>query len=597
MYLKFRLRKMSLVQLERRFCMPVHILTSPDFEIPTYVLAYLSKGGKFVADRCASSAAKVLTSVSALERSLNTAVFFDRHALEPTFFRRCRLRTASKPKEDPIISAYGRLLREELSSYSPRELVKNEDFIDKAARKWLWQHRREISVVDCDKNLGDAIVPKHWVRQECLRLLEEASYKVSRADFLDSSANLKFLLDSFLQQSVLAGSISTRLAAFIRRDFGSNNVGSFRLRVKLHKSPVVGRPIMNLSKAWFSPLSVFLTEALAPMLHRQLHVIQSSQDLVKQLVDCVVPPGFALFTFDVRNLYPSIDQRHFLSVIASKVRFFWSSKPSFGAMIVKLIEFLLAVQYVEFEADIWHVQSGLPTGLQASVVFANLYLAAFDDFLVQRCSWIFMWKRYIDDAFAIFPLDSKDECLQELNIWHPNIVWEMSGSGMAVNFLDLSLTLHMGDHSISFETFRKPQNAYLYLPRTSCHPPSVFKALVIGETQRLHRTNRKNAKAFAKHLDLFLDKLQHRGYCKEEARRLAMQTVKKLECPTASQQQPRKFFFRQQYSSSLNVSVIKRVLKKHASLVQSRFTSRVEVFLSYSIQCNNFRRNFSLNWH
>ena len=85
MYLKFRLRKMSLVQLERPFCMPVHILTSPDFEIPTYVLVYLSKGGKFVADRCASSAAKVLTSGSALERSLNTAVFFDRHALEPTF--------------------------------------------------------------------------------------------------------------------------------------------------------------------------------------------------------------------------------------------------------------------------------------------------------------------------------------------------------------------------------------------------------------------------------------------------------------------------------------------------------------------------------
>ena len=86
---------------------------------------------------------------------------------------------------------------------------------------------------------------------------------------------------------------------------------------------------MNLSKAWFSPLSIFLTEALAPMLERQLHVIQSSQDLVKQLVDCVVPPGFALFTFDVRNLYPSIDQRHFLSVIASKVRIFLEFEAQF----------------------------------------------------------------------------------------------------------------------------------------------------------------------------------------------------------------------------------------------------------------------------
>ena len=127
-------------------------------------------------------------------------------------------------------------------------------------------------------------------------MLEIAGGSLVQSLPLRLPANLKFLLDSFLQQSVLAGSISTRLAAFIRKDFGSNNVGSFRLRVKLHKSPVVGRPIMNLSKAWFSPLSVFLTEALAPMLQRQLHVIQSSQDLVKQLVDCVVPPGFALFT-------------------------------------------------------------------------------------------------------------------------------------------------------------------------------------------------------------------------------------------------------------------------------------------------------------
>lgn len=276
-YFSFRLRKLSLAQLERRFCMPVHILTSPDFEIPTYVLAYLSKGGKFVADRRASSASQVLSSISALERSLHTAVFFDRHALEPTLFKCCRLRTAWKPKEDPIISAYGRLLREELSNYSPNELVRNEDFVDRAARSWLWHHRHEVSIVDCDKNLGDAILPKSWVRQECLRLLREASCKVSRTEFLDATARLKSLLDSFLQQSLLVGSLSIRLAAFIRKDFSSNHVGRFRLRVKLHKSPIVGRPIMNLSKAWFSPLSIFLTEALAPIVQRQPHVIQSSR--------------------------------------------------------------------------------------------------------------------------------------------------------------------------------------------------------------------------------------------------------------------------------------------------------------------------------
>ena len=123
----------------------------------------------------------------------------------------------------------------------------------------------------------------------------------------------------------------------------------------------------------------------------------------------------------------------------------------------------------------------------------------------------------------------------------------------------------------------------------------VFNALVIGETQRLHRTNQNNA-VFAKHLDLFLNKLQCRGYCHDEVRRIALQTVKKLEQPRVKLQQPRKFFLKQQYSSSLNSSVTKEALKKHASLAQSRFRAPAEVILSYSVQCNNFRRNFSLNW-
>lgn len=115
----------------------------------------------------------------------------------------------------------------------------------------------------------------------------------------------------------------------------------------------------------------------------------------------------------------------------------------------------------------------------------------------------------------------------------------MSGSGAVVHFLDLTMTLCEKHLSISFEAFQKPQNAYLYLPRTSCHPSSVFKALAIGETQRLHRTNQNNAVGFAKHLDLFLNKLQSRGYCHDEVRRIALQTVKKLEQPRVKLQQPR----------------------------------------------------------
>eukprot|EP00438_Fugacium_kawagutii_P000310 Skav205271 [mRNA] locus=scaffold1841:195276:198494:+ [translate_table: standard] len=592
---KFRLRKMSLVQLERRFTSPVHILTPSVFQIPVYVVAYLAKGCKFIADRRPSTVQRVLREVDCFERNLQSAVFFQGKSSLPLEPSKCRTKSTWTPPADPGISLYCRLLKEELSRYEPQVRKPNEDFVDKAARQWLAEHRHHVCVVDADKNLGDALVPRSWVREESLRLLTEAATTISSETYVETTVSLKYSLDSFFHQALFDGLVSPKLLKFLIKDFDSTHAGTFRLRIKLHKNPVVGRPIMNLSRAWIAPSAIFLTEALKPALKQLRHVISSSGDIVGLLAGKRAPSDFILCTFDIRNLYPSIDRGHFLEKVSQHIRRFWAQRPQYGAFLIQLVEFVLAFQFVQFEGQLWQVTKGLPTGLQTSVVFANLYLASLDDFIVNRFPAMNSWYRYIDDALGIIHKDETNAVYLELHQWHENIKWDLSGQGLSVPFLDLELTLQ--DGFFSFQTFRKAQNAYLYIPRTSCHPEGVFKALISGESQRIFRTCHGNHKAVQRQLSFFLDRLQKRGYNRKEAEILSAQTLRRLNCRASrTKTNMRKFFFRQEFTFSLNRKCINVALKRHWHLIQSCFKQPVGAVLSFRVQPNLFRRDFATNW-
>ena len=126
-----------------------------------------------------------------------------------------------------------------------------------------------------------------------------------------------------------------------------------------------------------------------------------------------------------------------------------------------------------------------PSGVQRACVGLSE-----KEFVLNECGCVLTWRRYIDDAFALLHSLSESDVKfvqQQLNKWHPAIQWEVSFSGKRVVFLDLDISLAQGQFAI--QTYRKPQNAYLYIPRTSCHPKSVYTALIVGETQRLFRHN------------------------------------------------------------------------------------------------------------
>ena len=223
--------------------------------------------------------------VEGFERSINVAVHFDHCKTDVPRLQgsRCRLQSAWQPPKRTSVSTYCRLLRMELSQYSPGNRTKNADFIDRAAQTWLCRHSSQVCIVDADKNLGDAIISRSWVTQESLRLLQEAAFVTSHDQYVSETEELKHALDSFLHAAMFRRIISDKEGKFIMSMFSSMRTGSFRLRVKLHKTPIKGRPIFNMTQSWLAPAAVYLVDVLQPLEKLLSHTISSSSELMDLL--------------------------------------------------------------------------------------------------------------------------------------------------------------------------------------------------------------------------------------------------------------------------------------------------------------------------
>jgi hypothetical protein len=55
-------------------------------------------------------------------------------------------------------------------------------------------------------------------------------------------------------------------------------------------------------------------------------------------------------------------------------------------------------------------------------------------------------------------------------------------------FLDVEITLD-ANYQLSFQTFQKDMNLYLYIPPTSAHSPNMIKGLIYGRLQSYKHTN------------------------------------------------------------------------------------------------------------
>jgi hypothetical protein len=125
---------------------------------------------------------------------------------------------------------------------------------------------------------------------------------------------------------------------------------------------------------------------------------------------------------------------------------------------------------------------------------------------------LYYYRHYIDDVLGIWiPDQHSNEARWEhftatLN-WG-SLWWKVQDPSLQVQFLDLSI--QKGTTGISFETFQKPMNLYLYIPPLSVHPSSCFKGLIFGKIRRYWTQN--NPRKFQEILLNFIWRLLDRGH-------------------------------------------------------------------------------------
>ena len=206
------------------------------------------------------------------------------------------------------------------------------------------------------------------------------------------------------------------------------------------------------------------------------------------------------------------------------------------------------------------------------------------------------WFGYINDGLTVARCGFSDHLRLFLNSWHPSTQWDVTVMGLSVPDLDLRITI--AGSSLSFTTFRKAQNSCSYLPRSSCHPRSVFNALISGEVVRLSRHNYRNSHALTRELEFFVDRLGKRGYNKDDSRQTS--TPLCTDCNEDSSRRRKPSVDCASSSKSTRGLGTRRssrlFLKRDWHVIQRIFPLRCDIVLSFRIQPNDCRRNYATTW-
>ena len=200
--------------------------------------------------------------------------------------------------------------------------------------------------------------------------------------------------------------------------------------------------------------------------------------------------------------------------------------------------------------------------------------------------------RYADDIIGKAEAEDLDRIAAVVKSWNANIQVELGCSGSCVPYLDINVMLENGE--ISYSLFRKPQNLYLYLPRTSCHPEAVFRSVASGECSRLTRRCQQQS-VLSRELAFTRQKLIARGYSYsliKSAFDRASARARSVSHVSASSE-VKSLYLKQTFGFSLHRRSVERCLESTRAIV-SEHSARPE--LVFAVQPNIFRILYRTNW-
>ena len=375
------------------------------------------------------------------------------------------------------------------------------------------RNNHSIVVKPADKNLGVTIVNASWYKSEAERHLNDTTtYQSIPEDALQQRIRRTIITLEVIIQRL---NIPAKTATYFRQHTLSTKfrVSRFYLIPKIHKTPVLGRPIVSSINWITTNASRWVDATLQPFCRRIPGLVQNSVDVIRYLAGRTFPLRMVFLSADVDSLYPSIDLADCLVLLH---RFCVRNKIPEQHQLLAIIEWILKNNIIEFAGQYFVQIKGTAMGTPAAVVIANIYMFELERELladpgIPRPLYYF---RFIDDISGGFKTHNEMMIFfLGFNQLRPTIRLTMQAQYTHSDFLDITLYPSPVNNHIEVHTrlYTKPMNTHLYLPPCSFHTRSTINAFITGELKRYRILCFEN-RDFQVARSNFWTRLQARGY-------------------------------------------------------------------------------------
>jgi len=435
---------------------------------------------------------------------------------DPNFNPRLYVRSAwCPPRENPDLEDKLFEIRKKLKTSFVANKPRWKCNLTRQDKVELQELRNNPSVMllPADKNLGPTLLVADWVQQETLRHLhDELSYSRVTVDDWNTS-HQKVIRSRERLMNIFKQFVTRDARKYLRSNDHFVNPAKFYIIPKIHKNPMVGRPIAASHSYITRPISIFVDEYAKPRITIPT-VLRDSGELIQILETLQLPPKSCfLVTADVISLYPNVDTKKALIALDFLLR---EARAPETPLLIQLARLVFENNFLksEFSPDVYHQSFGIAMGTPFAVTAANAFMFYLEkDIVTQYSEYLMVYKRFIDDIFLIWtgPRDALLQFLEALNYTNDRIKLTFDISETNIPFLDLFIYKDNTQRKLMVSTYQKPLNKYLYIPFESFHPTSNKKAFIKGELMRYVR-NSSTFVSFKEIRDNFWKRLRTRGY-------------------------------------------------------------------------------------
>jgi hypothetical protein len=393
----------------------------------------------------------------------------------------------------------------------------------------------EITITEADKNMGTAVIKtSEYIKHALGQLNDKNTYVACDAppDFNQIWNDLEQILIkhncfTFLRRDE---EVPTEIRKFLfqLKDRDELQMGSFYLLMKVHKTPLAGRPIVSSTNTITYFASKYIDSKLQPIYKLIPSYVGSSQNLLLMLesVNFSKHKDCFILCADVDSLYPNIPKEKGLLMMKESILRRKDKLPPENQLtesdinlICDLMAFVLDNNYFTFGELIYKQINGTAMGTPAAVVFACLFLDKHETNVIESTNVKpLLYRRFIDDIFAVF--SCKQDAETFLNAFSSEVTLPtIKCSNFTISdkegiFLDLHIfkgSRFTEKNLLDVKIYQKPQNKYLYIPLNSFHPKSVFPSYIRAEINR-YRLTCTNDNDFLTVKTDFFNRLTARGY-------------------------------------------------------------------------------------